>query len=268
MKDSTSNKTTYVDVQPRKVELHLASTRRTGLTLDEQPRSTPYTEESIISIKRDLGPVSTQTMDGKTYEFVSWSDGGDPNHTITTPTADTTYTATFREIASTTPTSLQLKPTADAYGNAAAKATNYGTSASLCSRGGTTAPATSYLRFELPEAPPGKTLTGATLRYRTTNLSSAGSNATQTVTLADDNWTETTLTWNNRPTLRQSLGTMSAGTLPNNVYTTNLSTTALNTQLGTTTTIAISGNGDDNTWLWSRNHPNPSYQPELTLTFG
>jgi hypothetical protein len=38
-------------------------------------------------------------LDGTTYEFVSWSDGGAQAHTISTPASDTTYTATFSEVA-------------------------------------------------------------------------------------------------------------------------------------------------------------------------
>jgi hypothetical protein len=50
-------------------------------------------------VNRTLGAPSPQTAGGKTYELVSWSDSGAATHTIATPAADTTYTATFREVA-------------------------------------------------------------------------------------------------------------------------------------------------------------------------
>jgi hypothetical protein len=39
-----------------------------------------------------------QKLRGKTYAFVSWSDGGTQNHTIRAPSTATTYTATFRRV--------------------------------------------------------------------------------------------------------------------------------------------------------------------------
>ena len=41
--------------------------------------------------------MSPQTSGSKTYDFVSWSDGGAQTHTISTPAANTTFTATFRK---------------------------------------------------------------------------------------------------------------------------------------------------------------------------
>jgi hypothetical protein len=64
--------------------------------LDGQPKSTPVSVEGVVGIRRTLGAVSPQTVGSVTYEFVSWSDGGASTHTISTPTNDTTYTATYR----------------------------------------------------------------------------------------------------------------------------------------------------------------------------
>ncbi|HEV2854604.1 MAG TPA: PA14 domain-containing protein [Thermoanaerobaculia bacterium] len=95
--------TTYVDVVPRKVTLTLA-TNPTGLqvTLDGQPVTGPYSVQGVVGITRTLGVVSPQTVNGVTYQFVSWSDGGAATHSIDTPASNTTYTATFQ--ASSTPT--------------------------------------------------------------------------------------------------------------------------------------------------------------------
>jgi hypothetical protein len=44
---------------------------------------------------RQLGVVSPQTSGGTSYSFSSWSDGGAATHNIDTPSANTTYTATY-----------------------------------------------------------------------------------------------------------------------------------------------------------------------------
>ena len=38
-------------------------------------------------------------LGGNTYDFVSWSDGGQATHEIATPTEDTTYTALYQPTA-------------------------------------------------------------------------------------------------------------------------------------------------------------------------
>ncbi|HEY0512412.1 MAG TPA: PA14 domain-containing protein [Thermoanaerobaculia bacterium] len=88
---------TYVDVVPRKVNLSLA-TNPSGLqvTLDGQPVTAPSSVQGVVGITRALGVVSPQTVGGITYQLVSWSDGGAATHSISTPTSDTIYAATFQ----------------------------------------------------------------------------------------------------------------------------------------------------------------------------
>jgi glucose/arabinose dehydrogenase len=88
---------TYRDVYPRKATLTLASSPM-GLqvTLDGQPQTTPVSVVSVVGMQRTLGTPTPQTVGGITYDFVSWSDGQAQTHTIATPSANTTYTATFR----------------------------------------------------------------------------------------------------------------------------------------------------------------------------
>jgi hypothetical protein len=40
---------------------------------------------------------SPQTLKNKTYNFVSWSDGGAQSHTIVAPATARTYTASYRQ---------------------------------------------------------------------------------------------------------------------------------------------------------------------------
>jgi glucose/arabinose dehydrogenase len=99
--------TTFVDVVPRTSTITLA-TSPAGLqvTLDGQPVTTPASVLGVVGIQRTLGAVSPQTQGGTTYQFSSWSDGGAASHVISTPAANTTFTATYQ--ATTTPPGVGL----------------------------------------------------------------------------------------------------------------------------------------------------------------
>ena len=91
-----ATQTTFRDVQPRRVNLTLAtSPPGLQLLLDAQPVATPLTFASVVGVRRTVG-AATQSSGGTTYEFVSWSDGGAATHTLATPSTNTTYTATYR----------------------------------------------------------------------------------------------------------------------------------------------------------------------------
>ncbi len=91
--------TTFRDVLPRKVNLTIATVPAgLQLRLDAQPMATPLTFESVVGIVRNLEAPATQVSGSTTYEFVSWSDGGAAVHNVTTPAANTTYTATYRAV--------------------------------------------------------------------------------------------------------------------------------------------------------------------------
>jgi len=99
--------TTFSDVVPRKSTITLAtSPAGLQLTLDGQPLVAPQSVDGVVGVQRTLGAPSPQTVNGTTYEFVSWSDGGAATHTVATPASSTTYTATFS--ASTVPPGVGL----------------------------------------------------------------------------------------------------------------------------------------------------------------
>ncbi len=92
--------TSYVDVQPRKVTLSFAGVPSgVALTLDGQPQATPFSVIAVVGMERDLGAPTPQVIGPDSLEWVSWSDGGAPLHTIVTPTTSTTYTATYQVVA-------------------------------------------------------------------------------------------------------------------------------------------------------------------------
>lgn len=84
------------DVTPNKSTITLAG-NPAGLQvyLDSQPRTTPYSFVGVVGMSRTLQAPATQTMNGQTYQFQSWSDGGSATHSISTPATSTTYTATY-----------------------------------------------------------------------------------------------------------------------------------------------------------------------------
>lgn len=88
------------DVQPEKSQITLAAAPAGAgleLTLDGQPIAAPLTLTGVVGIERDLGAPAEQVANGRRWTFSHWSDGGSRNHTIATPSADTTYTATFTD---------------------------------------------------------------------------------------------------------------------------------------------------------------------------
>jgi glucose/arabinose dehydrogenase len=90
-----------VDVYPKKSLITLA-TDPPGLevTLDGQPQTSPHQVESVEGILREIGVTSPQEVDGITYEFSEWQQGGGQTQMITTPEADATYTAVFTVVLS------------------------------------------------------------------------------------------------------------------------------------------------------------------------
>ena len=162
----------------------------------------------------------------------------------------------------TTTSTVTVTASADSYGNAGAPSTTFGSSSSLSSRG--SVGATSYLRFVVPDAPAGATLTGAALKLRTSTDAGAGSADAQTISLVPGAWDEATLTWNNRPALGAAVGTIPGGTTANTALTAALDPAQVG---GSTVSLALSSSGTDVFWTWSRNYSTASARPQLVLTY-
>jgi glucose/arabinose dehydrogenase len=95
--------TSSVDVRPLTSIIRLESNvTNAQLTLDGIPITAPFTFAGVEGVIRTLGVVTPQTSGGTTYDFVSWSDGGQATHEISTPNDDTTLTALFQPAATTT----------------------------------------------------------------------------------------------------------------------------------------------------------------------
>ena len=163
-------------------------------------------------------------------------------------------------------TTVRLTAIGDSFVNAASPKANYGASPSLATRGQSSY--VSYIRFALPKAPKGKTLTKAVLRLRSKNSSFSGSGNIQDVRLTRSRWSAGTVTWDKRPLLSRSrIGMISRALEPNAVHTVPLRAGSLRSILGGNRTFAITGYGKDSFWFWSRNNPKVSYRPQLILTY-
>lgn len=102
--DSQGTSTTVTrDIAPRLVNFTVrTSVPGLSLTLDGQPSTSPINRQGVVGITRALGAPLTQMVNGVTYQFTGWSDGGAATHDITTPSSTTTYTANYA-ITSGTP---------------------------------------------------------------------------------------------------------------------------------------------------------------------
>ncbi len=100
----------FRDVQPQIVQLTLA-TNPPGLALklDNQVVATPTTFGAVVGIVRTI-EAETQVVNGVTYTFSNWSDGGAAAHVISTPSANTTFTATFAQSSTVLPPTIVTPP--------------------------------------------------------------------------------------------------------------------------------------------------------------
>ena len=87
--------TASVTLQPQTVNLTF-STSPSGLqlVLNGASAATPFTRTVIVGSTNTISAPSPQTLNGNSYAFASWSDGGAQTHVITAG-ATTTYVATY-----------------------------------------------------------------------------------------------------------------------------------------------------------------------------
>lgn len=86
----------FVDITPRLARIDLRATMP-GLqvTLDGQPVTTPYSVTSVVGMRRNVGVIASQVVNGATFDFATWSDAGSASHAIVSPSSDTAYEACF-----------------------------------------------------------------------------------------------------------------------------------------------------------------------------
>jgi glucose/arabinose dehydrogenase/PKD repeat protein len=179
------------NVQPRRVSVTLQSTpSNLGLNVNAADIVTPATVTSWEGYRLTVTAPTQRDAAGQTWVFGSWSDGGAATHTIVTPAAAATYTATFT-------TANTLTPAADAYvRNGAYQTQNFGNVPWLYAKHSSAIDnqRQSFLRFTVGAS----TVSRAVLRLYG-GLSSAGSIPVPVYPVASTTWSETSLTWATRP---------------------------------------------------------------------
>lgn len=143
----------------------------------------------------------------------------------------------------------------------------YGSLNQISARGAGSSLIESYLKFDLPAAPAGTRLSGAELRVRTSNDSTAASTGTQSLRLLSGAWTESSVTWATRPTGKGSLvGTFTGATATSTAYTAELDPASLAALGGKEVSLVMENDSTDNVRLWSK-ESGSSLRPELVLTY-
>jgi hypothetical protein len=268
------------DTRAPSIPLQVSAANATGGTVRLRWQSALDLDDSTLTytVYRDGVAIGTVTGDSKfwllpTLTFTDARTQRGTAYTYQVTAGDAAGNTSARSAAATvttpgTPTSstVTLDATADSYVNASAANTNYGTDQQLAVRGSSAY--TTYLRFSLPSAPAGMVLTSARLSVRTSSQGTAGSTDDLAVQQVTGAWTETGVTWANRPALATgSLGTLSAPSALQTDYTAALDASALGAHLGGTADLALTSTGTDSAWLWSREAPGTTGHPQLTLTF-
>jgi PKD repeat protein len=91
----TDTKTVRLD--PRTVILTFQTTPGgLKLVVNSTSSTSSFSRTVIVGSTNTISAVSPQPKGGKTYQFVSWSDGGAQTHTITAPSTTATYSARFK----------------------------------------------------------------------------------------------------------------------------------------------------------------------------
>lgn len=154
---------------------------------------------------------------------------------------------------------VTLTATADSYVQDTTPSRNYGTAALLSVDASPRA--TSYLKFDLaPYA--GRSLQSVTLKVRATTSGSTGSQNVKLV--ADDSWSESTLTYKNRPGVGSVVGTLGP-TAKNTSYSVPLDPGSLQSELGQALSLGMDTGSTDGLDLGSRETSTP---PQLVLVLG
>jgi PA14 domain len=68
------------------------------LTAGSSASTTPFTRTVIVGSHNTIAAPQAQTLNGASYAFVSWSDGGAAQHDVIASATPTTYTATYQPV--------------------------------------------------------------------------------------------------------------------------------------------------------------------------
>jgi PKD repeat protein/glucose/arabinose dehydrogenase len=255
--DATTDVQT-VSLAPRTVDVSLAGTPAGAVvTLNGASVATPVTRPVVSDSTNSLDAPPSQAIAGRTYRFSSWSDGQPPARTFTA-SANRSFAATFVPVEPGTQT-VTFAPEVDARVEAMEPDANFGTDTRLRTDGDGTMPTEeSFLRFQVAGIS-GRVAT-ARLRLRSDTGTVNGPAARGIA----NSWSETGLTWNNRPA--PTSGAVSdAGAIASNTWV-EWDLTPLVTGDGPVS-VQLSQPGDDGLYFHSRESTATTLRPQLVVTF-
>ena len=237
-------------LHPQTVDLAFA-TQPSGLQLavNGVSRATPFTRTVIAGSNNSVSAPTPQTLGADTYAFSSWSDGGAQTHNVTANAA-ATYTATY------TQASITFSGDADARVQEAKPSSNYGTSY-LRTDGGSDPDVETYLRFTVAGV---SSIANVKLRLYTSRGTADGP---AVYTSANTSWTESGITWSNRPA-RTTTGVADKGTIGSNTWA-EFDVTPLVAGNGTYTFV-LASSSTDGVDFNAREVSTATLRPQLVVT--
>ena len=104
--------TTFRDIRPSLTQLTLApSVANLSLLVDDQPLIGPVTLSGVVNMVRNVSAPATQTLNGRGYTFVGWSDGGPNPRPVAYATSPQTLIANYKPtVAPALSASYQASP--------------------------------------------------------------------------------------------------------------------------------------------------------------
>ena len=195
------------DTQPPSVPAGLAATpQATSVSLSWQAASDNV---GVTGYTIYRNGAALNTVSGSTLSYVDNTVSPQTNYSYRVDAFDAAgnHSAQSSPVAVTTealPASLTFFPDSDAYVNAGSPTTKFGTATTL--RADASPDLHSYLRFTV-QGLAGTPVVSARLRLNSSNTSSIGIRALR---VADNTWSESTLTYSNAPALGSLIGTSGA----------------------------------------------------------
>ncbi|MFL5758481.1 MAG: DNRLRE domain-containing protein [Thermomicrobiales bacterium] len=182
-------KTVSQNLNPHKVNVSLnTNPSGLGLTVNSVAISAPDTFVSWEGYDLQVSAPNQLDQSGQGWTFASWSDSGARTHTIDTPGSDSSYTATFSQTRYP-----GFAPAADSYVVNGYPNSNYGLQTTLNVDYGPNSTAESYFKFNVSG------LSGAVSSAKIWIYASSGTSDGPAVYETTNSWSETGITWNNKP---------------------------------------------------------------------
>jgi hypothetical protein len=169
--------------------------------------------------------------------------------------------ANAQDSVSAATTTVNLNPTADTYVKSEDSSTNFGTSTKLGIDGNPVH--ITYLKFDLSSLA-GSTVTNAYLRMATDGNTSSAVQDLKEVT--NTSWGETTMTYNNKPALGATIGSMNSNNQKNTWVNSSSLTTFIASRVGNVITIGISQSSSQGILYFSRESSNKPVLVVETMT--